>query len=178
MTSPDQITGRPDIDAAVARLRVKHGSKREIRKLPEFLWEGESVEMLAGGNYGGGAGLLAMTDRRLLFLKHGFMSQTLEDFPYSRISSVQWHSGMLLGSLVVFASGNKAEITNMAKSDGKALADKLRDQVSQGSATEAPAGGAGAEVARRLATLDQLRAAGAITDGEYQDRRSAILAGI
>ncbi|MET7359197.1 SHOCT domain-containing protein [Streptomyces sp. NPDC005562] len=36
----------------------------------------------------------------------------------------------------------------------------------------APAGG---DIASRLATLDQLRAAGAITDEEYRDRREKIL---
>ena len=174
-----KVNVRTDIDAAAERLSSAFGSKREIAKLPEFLWEGETVEMLAAGSYGGGLGLLAMTDRRLIFLKHGFMSQKLEDFPYANISSVQWQGGMVQGTLTVYASGNKAEIKNITKADGKAMSDKLRQVVS---VVASPAGQVtqevpvpGQDVASRLATLEQLRTAGAITDAEYQDRRSKVL---
>ncbi|MEU0309766.1 PH domain-containing protein [Streptomyces cyaneofuscatus] len=171
---------RPDIDAAAEKLSSTFGSKREIQRLPEVLWEGETVEMLATGIYGKGNGLLAMTSMRLIFLKHGVMSQQVEDFPYSKISSVQWSGGMLSGSLIVFASGNKAEIKQIPKADGKDFADRLRSHIATGAApapaaVAAPAAGAQQDVGSRLATLDQLRAAGAITDVEYQDRRTQIL---
>ncbi|MEV6450933.1 PH domain-containing protein [Streptomyces anulatus] len=169
---------RPDIDAAAEKLSSTLGAKREIQRLPEVLWEGETVEMLATGIYGKGNGLLAMTSMRLIFLKHGVLSQQVEDFPYSKISSVQWSGGMLSGSLSVFTSGNKAEIKQIPKADGKALADKLRSYIAAGAvpaAASVPAAGAQQDVGSRLATLDQLRAAGAITDAEYQDRRTQIL---
>ncbi|MFD5874025.1 PH domain-containing protein [Streptomyces sp. NPDC060322] len=172
---------RPDIDAAAEQLRGTLGSKREINHLPEVLWEGETVEMLATGVYGKGNGLLAMTSMRLIFLKHGMMSQQVEDFPYAKISSVQWSGGLLMGTLSVYASGNKAEIKSVPKDQGKALADKLRMHIAAGtapgapSAQAAPAGIPQQDVGSRLATLDQLRAAGAITDVEYQDRRTKIL---
>lgn len=169
---------RPDIDAAAEKLGSTLGSKREIQRLPEVLWEGETVEMLATGIYGKGNGLLAMTSMRLIFLKHGIMSQQVEDFPYSKISSVQWSGGMMFGALSVFTSGNKAEIKQIPKADGKALADRLRSLIADGAApatVPAPAAGAQQDVGSRLATLDQLRAAGAITDAEYQDRRTQIL---
>ncbi|MGW1223759.1 PH domain-containing protein [Streptomyces californicus] len=171
---------RPDIDAAAEKLSSTLGAKREIQRLPEVLWEGETVEMLATGIYGKGNGLLAMTSMRLIFLKHGVLSQQVEDFPYSKISSVQWSGGMLSGSLIVFASGNKAEIKSIPKADGKDFADRLRAHIATGAApasaaAPAPAAGAQQDVGSRLATLDQLRAAGAITDAEYQDRRTQIL---
>ncbi|GGW99668.1 PH domain-containing protein [Streptomyces lomondensis] len=172
---------RPDIDAAAEKLSSSFGAKREIQRLPEVLWEGETVEMLAAGVYGRGNGLLAMTNQRLVFYFHGVMSQQVEDFPYSRISSVQWSGGMLMGTLTVFASGNKAEIKQVPKDQGKALADHLRMKISGSAAPVAPAQAAPAaaspagDIAARLATLDQLRAAGAITDAEYQDRRTKIL---
>lgn len=170
---------RPDIDAAASRLSSTFGSKREIQRLPEVLWESEVVQMLATGAYGGGQGLVAMTSLRLVFVKHGVMSQTVEDFPYSRISSVQWQGGMLMGTLTVYTSGNRADIKNMPKDDGKAIADQLRMHITAAAAPAPPAATATTlpqqDVGSRLATLDQLRGAGAITDAEYQDRRTAIL---
>ncbi|MEU6982498.1 PH domain-containing protein [Streptomyces sp. NPDC046324] len=143
----------------------------------------EAVDMLAGGNYSNGAGLLALTNLRLIFFKHGFMSQKLEDFPLGNISSVQWSAGLLMGTLSVFASGNKADIKQVAKPHGEALSSRLRMLIATAKAPEAspapvPAQAGAPDVASRLATLDQLRAAGAITDEEYRDRRAAILASI
>ncbi|MER7403425.1 PH domain-containing protein [Streptomyces sp. NPDC000070] len=170
---------RPDIDAAAEKLSSTVGAKREIQRLPEVLWEGETVELLATGVYGKGNGLLAMTNQRLIFYFHGVMSQKVEDFPYSRISSVQWSGGILMGTLTVFASGNKAEIKQVPKDQGKALADQLRQRISGGvpsaPAQPAPVAAPAGDIASRLATLDQLRAAGAITDEEYRDRRTKIL---
>lgn len=173
---------RPDIDAAAAKLKSTLGSKREIQRLPEVLWEGETVVMLATGVYGKGNGLVAMTDQRLIFLKHGIMSQQVEDFPYGRISSVQWSGGMIMGTLQVFASGNKAEIKQMPKDQGKDLADALRARIAgvvpgapPAGAASAPAPAAGQDVAGRLATLDGLRSQGLVSEQEYAERRAQIL---
>ncbi|MGW1534677.1 PH domain-containing protein [Streptomyces aureus] len=171
---------RPDIDAAAEKLSSTLGSKREIQRLPEVLWEGETVEMLATGQYGGGAGLIAMTNLRLIFYKNGIMQQKVEDFPYGKISSVQWQGGMLLGTLTVYTSGNRADIKSMPKDQGKSLADELRRHIAQGTApgatsAAAPAPAAAPDVASRLATLDQLRGQGLLSDEEYAQRRTQIL---
>ncbi|MEU2515033.1 PH domain-containing protein [Streptomyces syringium] len=176
---------RPDIDAAAEKIAPAIGSRREIEQLPSVLWEGESVDMLASGTYGGGAGLVALTNLRLVFFKHGIMSQKLEDFPLGNISSVQWSAGLLMGTLSVFASGNRADIKQVPKPHGEALSGRLRMLIATAQASAAPTVSAPAaaptgaqDVASRLATLDQLRVAGAITDAEYQERRTAILASI
>ena len=180
---------RPDIDAAAGRLSNTMGAQREITELPQILREGETVDTLASGQYGGGAGLLAMTDRRLVFLEHGATARRVAEFAYGSISSVRWQGGMIFGTLTVLAAGSQAEINQIPKQDGRALADRLRSRVAQetapaGQAAPAaphapaavPAAG-GQDVATRLATLEQLRAVGAVTDAEYRDRRAAILDG-
>ena len=84
---------RPDIAAAKERMRVKFGGGREIKRLTEHLWEGETVDQMTTGAYGKGTGLVVLTDRRLLFVQDGVMSKTSEDFPMDKVSSVQWSSG-------------------------------------------------------------------------------------
>lgn len=169
---------RPDIDAAADKAGPALGSKREIEQLPSVLWEDETVDMLATGLYGGGNGLVALTDRRLIFFKHGLMSQKLEDFPLSNISSVQWSAGLLMGTLSVFSSGNRADIKSVPKTHGEAVCSRLRMLLASAKTATAPVVAApvpAQDVASRLGTLDQLRAAGAITDEEYRSRREAIL---
>ncbi|WP_433011496.1 PH domain-containing protein [Kribbella sp. CA-294648] len=177
---------RADIQAAVSKMSSKVGSRREIKKLPEYLWEGERVDMITSGTYGAGTGIVVLTDRRLFFLKDGVMSKTSEDFPLGKISSVQWSSGMLLGKIIVFASGNKAEILNVQKADGKAITDAVRARLSQDSPPEAapehpptsPASDAQPDVYEQLAKLGDLRNAGVLTDEEFEKKKAELLSRI
>ena len=117
---------RPDIDAAKRAMSHRMGAGRGIKRLTNYLWEHEQVRLMASGSYGSGTGLIVITDRRLLFVKDGLTSQTSEDVVLERITSVQWSAGMAAGTLTVFASGNRVEIKNLNKMDGKRMAETLR----------------------------------------------------
>jgi hypothetical protein len=172
---------RPDILTAIGKMSFKMGSKREIKRLPEHLWENERVDLLTGGTYGSGTGVLVLTDRRLLFLKDGVMSKTSEDFPLEKISSIQWSTGMLLGKITVFASGNKAEILNVQKQDGKMITDAVRARTAGGTSapSEVPAPVAppasGPDVYEQLRKLGELHQAGVLTDEEFTVKKQQLL---
>lgn len=173
---------RPDIVAAMAKMSYKLGSKREIKRLPEHLWENERVDLMTGGTYGSGTGVLVLTDRRLLFLRDGVMSKTSEDFPLEKISSIMWSTGMLLGRLTVYASGNKAEINNVQKQDGKAIADAVRSRIASGgsSSAEQPlesvtTTAASPDVYEQLRKLAELHVAGVLTDEEFAGKKQRLL---
>jgi hypothetical protein len=170
---------RSDIAAAKGKMRVKFGAGREIKRLPEHLWEGETVDQMTTGMYGKGNGLVVLTDRRLLFLHEGLMSKTSEDFPIEKVSSVQWSSGMLTGTIVVFASGNKSEIKNVNKDDGKEIIDKIRHRLTAPAdasptrqATEAPAT---PDPIEQLKKLGELRDAGLLTEQEFEKKKTELL---
>jgi hypothetical protein len=129
---------RPDIQAAKDRISTRMGAGREFKKLEGYLWEGEVVDCVCVGQYGRGTGLLVLTNSRLLFLVDGMTGSTFEDFPLGKITSVQWNSGFVQGTLTVYASGNKAEINNVAKPDGPPLADKVRAILAGHTAPVAP----------------------------------------
>jgi len=172
---------RTDIQAAKERAGVMAGAGRELRKLESHLWEGETVHSVGSGTYGSGIGLLALTDRRLLFLKDGMMSQTSEDFPFDKISSIQWNSGMIQGSITVFVSGNKAEIKAVPKETGKAMVDTVRERISNSSVRDKPAAPSGAQpnqddVMAQLRQLGELKEAGVLTDEEFGTKKAELLA--
>jgi len=101
---------RPDIAAAKEKMHNKFGAGREIRTLVEHLWEGETVERMTADTYGTGQGLVVLTDRRLLFTKDGVMSQKTEDFPLSKVSSVQWSVDRLFWRNVNSACISRTEL--------------------------------------------------------------------
>ena len=181
--SDNQI--RPDIEQAKSRMTTKFGGKRELRKLQEHIWPGETVERMATGTYGGGLGLLVMTDKRLIFLKEGMLSSTLEDFPFDKIASIQWSTGMLSGKIQIFLSGNKGEITNVEKTDGKAIAEAVRARISNlavphpaahpPSTPPPPEPPVAQSPLELMQQLEQMKNAGLISEDEYAAKKADIL---
>ncbi len=135
---------RPDLQAAVDQLKMTYGIGREVKRLPQYLWENETVDCLCTGTYGRGQGLLTLTNRRLFFLHLGIRGITEEGFPFDKISSVNWSSGIRTGAITISTTGNKkSRIENVNPADGKVLTDRVRavlagDQRPTGTA-EAPA---------------------------------------
>ena len=168
-------TLRPDIEAAVARMTSKFGARREIRRLAGYLWEGETVQYLAGGFYGGGLGLVALTDRRLLFLRDGWTGKATEDFPIEKISSVQWRSGLTQGTLTVFASGNKAEIKQIINPDGSRISDAIRNRQTAPAPEAVQPALQDEGIGDQLTKLWRLVEAGALTRGEFEAAKARLL---
>jgi len=180
-------------------MHTKIGAGREIKRLDQHLWEGEQVRAMSSGTYGPGNGLIVLTDRRLLFVKDGMMHKATEDFPLEKVSSVKWSSGLMMGSITVFASGNKAEIKNVNKDDGKMITDAVRAVISGQTppvqattplpgAPTAPDPGSPSSVGtmpqdredqpdvyERLRKLTELRNAGMVTQEEFDAKKAELL---
>lgn len=168
---------RPDIAQAVARMRSKVGARRELHKLPEHLWEGETCEMVLKGTYGGGNGILALTNQRIMFLKEGIINSKSEDFPLKNVSSIQFKKGTLFGSITIFASGNKAEIGNLDKVNGQDFVDEVRQRISAvaSSPVNAPPAPTAPDPLDQLKKLAELRDAGVLTPEEFAVQKTKIL---
>lgn len=167
---------RPDIAEAASRMGRKMGGKRELKKLPEHLSDTEKVRFIAQGTYEGNQGIVVLTDQRLLFVFHGLMSQSVEDFPLDRISSVASKAGVLSGDLTVHASGNIAVIANILKADLKFLVDALRQRLAEGATGGAvPAAPAQPDVMDQLRRLGELRDAGILTPEEFESKKTELL---
>lgn len=93
----------------VTRLQVR----RELKFLAERLAGDESLLALASAESGKKDGLIAVTDRRLMFLEKGMVRTHIEEFPFGRISSVESTTRMRKGTLTVHSSGNSTEFTDV-----------------------------------------------------------------
>ena len=178
--TPPSEEVRPDVQAAMDRMNIKFGGRRELRKLDEHLWPDEQVEEITTGSYGGGTGLVVLTDRRLLFFREGWVGKTSEDFPRDKVSSVQFSSGLLLGKITVFASGNQAAIENVNKPDAKRIVDNMRARLSAPTPDAAKTTPPAAEIGgddpiKQIKKLAELRDAGAITEEEFESKKLELL---
>lgn len=195
---PGQPPGRQrdSVRDASDRMTLKLGSRRELRKLAKHhLAIGEQVRYAASGRVRKRVGLVVLTDRRLIFLFHGMVRQTIEDLPLERITSVREKGGLVFGSFTVLASSTELVVTQVAKADLKALAKALRARISTGALpplppldlgdagldeeegvpTSAPAGAPSADVLDQLRQLGELRDAGVLSDDEFEAAKVELL---
>ena len=154
-------------------------ARKEIKVLPDILWEDENVERLVQGTYENGNGVLVATNKRLMFVDKGITKLRVEDFPYDKISSIQYKTGMMMGTITIFASGNKAEIKNVQKDRCKDFADYVRARssasVEHASApASAPATGQD-DVVSQLERLAKLKEQGILSDEEFATQKQKIL---
>jgi PH (Pleckstrin Homology) domain-containing protein/putative oligomerization/nucleic acid binding protein len=157
--------------------RIRFMVRREIKGLEDKLGEGEEVINLAQGVYEKKNGLLAVTDRRVVFVEEGVFRRRLEDFPYDKISSVQTSTGMRSGKLTIFGSGNKAVIDQVyPKQRTVEIGDYVRARIAASSRQQAPSPISGsASPAGRLRQLVELRDAGVITPEDFEAQKARIL---
>jgi Bacterial PH domain/Short C-terminal domain len=172
---------RPDIEAAKKRMRVRFlGGGKTIKRLAGYLSDDEHVEQMTTGVYGRGTGLIVLTDRRLLFVQEGIFRKRTEDFPLEKVSSVQWSSGLGLGTITIFTSGHKTEIKNVNKDDGREMTDHLRDRLSAPKPAAAPqavpqAAADGPDIPDQIRKLGELRDAGVLTAEEFEGKKAELL---
>ncbi len=170
-------------EIANKKLRHKFGVKRELKALPEILGENEPILNMAAGQYDGKQGLLVVTDRRLIFFEKGMVRSRQEDFPYSKVSSLQTQTKMTSGVITIFVSGNKALIKSvLPKERVNEIGEYVRARIADGDrpapVVEAPAAAPASSEpthAERLRSLQALRDQGLITDEEFAARREKII---
>ena len=169
-----------------AQLRALDGAsrflgRREIKELPNILWDSEQIHDIVQGSYDSGLGILVSTDRRLIFVNKGMIyGLKVEDFPNDKITSIQYETKLLLGSITIFASGNKAVVKNVNKDQVRTFSEGVRARVAAGSfpATEEPSPSGGPtenDMAGQLEQLAALKEKDILTEEEFTAKKKQIL---
>jgi hypothetical protein len=153
------------------------GVGRELRNISSMLNPGEYLLDILQGAYANQTGVLLRTSARLIFFGKGIVSRRVEEFPLDKVTSVQYSTGLLLGDVIIFASGNKAEIKNTVKAHTKSFVDGLRSQleVAKKPATGAEASQSSTGTMAELEKLASLKERGLLTDEEFAAAKRKIL---
>lgn len=186
MTSDDAVAS--DKAVAIARalrslstVEAESLSRGEIKELPNILWEDELPEAIISGTYHKGNGILVATDRRLIFVDKGVVGLTVEDLYFEDISSIETHQGWVLGSINIYARGNKERIDNISKEMVPQFADFLRNklavakQLKQEQQSSPLIVQSDVSVADELRKFAELRDLGIITDEEFEAQKAKLL---
>ena len=190
----------------------EYKGNRNLPLLPEILNDNEIIEMasnghkmqentaLLGGKYAVkdvSAGIILATNIRVIYVNKGMMwGFTLEDYDYSKISSIEQSRGMLTTVLEINASGNSVVLGSIAHDEASRIATaignrigqsnrrvEVNQQVVQGdniteikdSVLNRSNVGGGSSKMQELKDLTEMKKEGLIDDDEYKQMKKEIL---
>ena len=136
------------------------------------------------GTYNNGNGILVATNKRLVFIDKGLLyGLKIEDFPFDKISSIQYSTGILLGKLTIFASGNKAIIDNVDKQRVRIFGDFVRNKISSNDSENSAQTtsltrnntDSQDDIVSKLERLAKLKEQGILTEDEFVQQKHKLL---
>lgn len=150
-------------------------TKKELRYLPEVLSDGEQVLAFSSGIMDGNTWLIALTDRRVLFLDKGLvfgLKQTAIDL--DKVHSVSGQTGLLFGRISIQAGASAKTITYVWNKTILKFTNKVRDAIE--ARKNAVPTSSGDDVVSKLEKLAALVEKGLITPDEFVRQKSKLLA--
>ncbi len=151
--------------------------KKEIKELPNIIRDDETLKDVVRGYYNSGNGILVSTDKRLIFIDKGVMwGLKVEDFPFDKISSIQYETGLMSGEIIIFASGNKAKIELVANDRCKAFCENVRSLISNPQEKSQDSGPSNSgDMLEQLERLAKLKESGALSEEEFALAKKKLL---
>jgi len=122
---------RDDVRIAYEQMKAKFLYKKAARRVTNHLHGDEHVFMMTSALYVRGAGLLALTDRRLLYVQDagGLGYEHIHSTSLDSITTVTWTMNTFSGTMKVHTTGGEVlEARQMVIGEGSEFADRLQEQ--------------------------------------------------
>jgi len=150
-------------------------TKKELYHLPEILADGEQVLAYTSGLMNGNSWLIALTDRRVIFLDKGLvygLKQVIIDL--DKINAVSCRTGLVFGEIGITDGASAKKISNVPKATAAPFAAKIQEAIE---ARKHPRDAAppAMDVVSMLERLAALRDRGVLTDDEFAAQKIIIL---
>ena len=108
-------------------------TSKELHHLPKILLEEEQILAFSSGFMDGNSWLIALTDRRVVFLDKGFLYGLRQTtVPINKISAVSGETGMLYGKITIGVGHGEWKITRVLKRTVLPFTNKLQEVIEAG----------------------------------------------
>jgi hypothetical protein len=168
----DELKGQLNLGASLLMMNS------ELKEIAKMLYPNETVGKGATGSIDGKTGLIVATNKRVIFVSKVLFSSKVEEFNYSKISTVEI-SSTLMAEMTILFSGSRIKIHSMGASKAKALAEYIKLQIN------APAEATVANIIQpsksepdafeQIEKLAKLKDQGIITDEEFTAKKKQLL---
>lgn len=186
-TTPTRTRSHAEqIESAANRLPLKMGVRREIKAVAAELETGEIVDRFLVGYVDGKAGLLVLTDRRVLWILYNMVHKATASHRFAKLHSATHTATITTGKLTLHASGATVSYVVTGGIDSKNFFDAVCRGIEAGGPSLPKGPGAVSRAGRtqvapdtttRLRELADLHTAGSLTDTEFESAKALVLAG-
>lgn len=155
--------------------------QRQIDRAKEVLQEGEHVldvttglvEVHRMGAKTSRRGAILVTDRRVILYTKKIGGYEMYDHVYGLLTAIDYKKGMMYGNITLAASGDRTHVSQVPKEAVERVAKEIRARMA--AAHEHGRAGAGVSAADEIRKLAELRAAGILTDEEFEAKKKKLL---
>lgn len=148
--------------------------KSEMKALPNFLSEDETIKGIASGLYKERNGILVATNKRIFFFAtHWLRGTHSEEFRYENITSVEYDTGIIGGDITIYSAGNATKISMVPNMYCQSFADAVREIIRQRQSREITL--TKDDLLLKLERLATLKNSGMLTDEEFKAAKAKLL---
>ncbi|WP_185288673.1 PH domain-containing protein [Chryseobacterium lactis] len=151
-------------------------ARKEIHELPDILSVDEKIVYLVEGRnkINNHHIILVATDRRVIFVDKEFMyGLKVEDFSYSKISSIQYETALLLASIDIHVADDVVEIDGVGKYDAELFCEKVRNFMAH--PEEYVQAKTELTVLDQLEQLGRLKENGVLSEDEFNEQKKKLI---
>lgn len=153
------------------------GTKKEIKYLPEALYNNEVIEYLTSGFLDGSTWLLICTNIRILALDKGLIyGLKQQEIPLEKISSVSFKKKLMFAEVEIITSSSKIKIENIYKDQVENFVRAIntaRENLnkSQNNSIQSSQ----EDVVSQIEKLAELKEKGILTEEEFSAKKKQLL---
>ncbi|MDE0703319.1 MAG: PH domain-containing protein [Rhodospirillaceae bacterium] len=166
----------------------RFGTKKELKRLPEFIEDNEIVFGFASGiigqsgesntfDFGTNTWLVVLTSERFLFLDHAMFTSSIDSqsVRLSKIQGVSAAQGWMLGKIMVDIGNRQISIDNCMKGDVKKLADIANRLLREKEELSADQPGSSQAPLEKIEKLAELHSKGILSDEEFTSAKTKLI---
>lgn len=171
--SPRQV----EIEAMASdKLDMRLGVNRELKELVQHLHDDEQLLTMARGGLNKAAGIVVVTNERVVFLDKRMIGHHFEDFPLKAITSISASQAMVSAKVKIYAGSHFTEVTDVIpKQRGQEIVDAVRGAQAASAPNAEPAGTPSSSKLDQLEQLGRLRDAGVLSGEEFDAEKRKVL---
>ena len=153
------------------------GTKKEVKYLPNILFDDEIVQYATSGFVNNNTVLVVLTQKRLLFVDKGFLyGVRTTEIPLDMVNGVSYSKGIFLGEISVMNGAAAVSIKNVTKDTVeimsnaiKVCSDKYKKSLHSNSNSSSTS------TADEILKLKELLDAGILTEEEFSAKKKQVL---
>lgn len=146
---------------------------KELRHLPKILEPEETPSAITSGYVNGRTWLIAITNRRIIFLDKGWLYRVdLVSMDIGKINAVASNQGLMYGTVAISDSAGTTQIEQVYKPSAALFAKAVQTELDK---RDQPAAGPVPSKYDELAKLSALYKTGALTQREFELEKQKLL---